>query len=422
MSINILKDMLLISDPSVFMLYKELIVIAGYFIAPVFTVALVIEFLGEMNFAGVLKKLLIIVVFMGAFYNVHTKAVDISLITASKTLKRISPRNLFVKKWFNVKVKTKKKSSWSSLEAFAIPNLNDLVATSFFVLSKVFIWLLKLIYSSVYHLTYIFAGFTAIMYFLGWTKDALKGTIQASLWCMILPFVIVAILGLVGNSMHNSAAVGEVAFASINNLVWLFGVTLLLLISPLITYGMIKGDGIHSAGAKMGSMMVSSGTHALSMLPMITRFRQSSKRTFKRGKNGLNKATRSINQLRDSKSQSSSKFSNLKSNRFASSDQKSKLKTKESTLKNQKAQTSTTSKFNTQKESNRIESKSSKSERRSNIAKNSKEKLGDKRIESKVKNSTRSVSKNTLDKKTIKSRSTKGLINKRNRGGKRELR
>ncbi len=422
MSVNILKDMLLISDPSVFKLYKELIVIAGYFIAPVFTVALVIEYLGEMNFAGVLKKLLIIVVFMGAFYNVHTKAVDISLVTASKTLKRISPRNLFVKKWFNVKVRTKKKSSWSSLEAFAIPNLNDLVATSFFVLSKVFIWLLKLIYSSVYHLTYIFAGFTAIMYFLGWTKDALKGTIQASLWCMILPFVIVAILGLVGNSMDNSAAVGEVAFASINNLIWLFGVTLLLLISPLITYGMIKGDGIHSAGAKMGSMMVSSGTHALSMLPMITRFGQSSKRTFSRGKNGLNKATRSIKQLRDSKSQSSSKLSNLKNNRFASSDQKLKLKTKESTLKNQKTQTSATSKFNTQKRSHRIESKSSKSEQRSNIAKNSKEKLSDKRMESKVKNSNRSVSKNTLDKKMIKSRSTKELINKRNRGGKRELR
>ncbi len=419
---NILKDMLLISDPSVLKLYKELIAISGYFIAPVFTVALVIEYLGEMNFAGVLKKLLIIVVFMGAFYNVHTKAVDISLITASKTLKRISPRNLFVKKWFKVKVKTKKKSSWSSLEAFAIPNLNDLVATLFFVLSKVFIWLLKLIYSSVYHLTYIFAGFTAIMYFLGWTKDALKGTIQASLWCMILPFVIVAILGLVGNSMDNSAAVGEVAFASINNLVWLFGVTLLLLISPLITYGMIKGDGIHSAGAKMGSMMVSSGTHALSMLPMVTRFGQSSKKTFKKGKNGLNKATRSISQLRDSKSQSSSKLSNLKSNRFASSNQKSRLSSKDSTLKSDKTQTNKASKYSTQKDSSRFEIKSNKSDQRSNTAKSSKEKLTDKRMDSKVKNSSRDISKNTVDKRTIKSKSTKEISNRRDRGGKRELR
>ena len=56
MSVNILTDMLLIKDPSVFKLYEELMRIAGYFIAPVFTIALVLEYLGEMNFIAVIKK------------------------------------------------------------------------------------------------------------------------------------------------------------------------------------------------------------------------------------------------------------------------------------------------------------------------------------------------------------------------------
>ncbi|MBY0515349.1 MAG: hypothetical protein K2P81_00470 [Bacteriovoracaceae bacterium] len=267
MSTNILKEMLLIEDPSVFKLYSEMTSLAGYFVAPLFTIALILEYFGDMNFGMVVKKLVVISIFMGAFYQFHTNAVDLSLETASYTLKKVSPRNLFVKKWYEIKVRTKQDKGWSFLEKFAVPNLNDLLATAFFLLAKVFIWLLKLIYSTVYHLAYVFSGITAILYFLGWTKDALKGTIQASLWCMLLPFVIVAILSFVGNSFDLSALRGEFVGSQIDTIIWLFGVTLLLLISPLITQGLIKGDGVHSAGAKVGSMLVSSGMKTMTMLP-----------------------------------------------------------------------------------------------------------------------------------------------------------
>lgn len=266
---NLLSEMLLIQEPSVFKLYEEMMKMTGYFIAPVFTIALLIEYFGEMNFGGVVKKLLLITVFMGTFFHFHTKAVELSLETASYTLEKVSPRNLFMKKWFHVKVKTKEQKQWSFLESFAIPNLNDLVATTFFLMSKVFIWLLKLIYSSVYHLTYVFSGLTAILFFLGWTKDALKGTVQASLWCMFLPFVIVAILALVGNSIDEKALAGGLIVAQVDTIIWLFGVTLLLLISPLITFGMVKGEGIHSFGSKMGAMVVSSGLKAAALAPVI---------------------------------------------------------------------------------------------------------------------------------------------------------
>lgn len=269
--INVLKDMLLIEERNVFTLYKELMNISQYFIAPVFTIALVLEYFNEMNFAAVVKKLLLIVVFMSSFYTFHTSATKIALDSATKTLKRVSPSNLFIKKWFQVKIKTKEEKGWSKFKKILIPNVNDFVATGFFVLGKVFLWLLKLIYSSVYHLTYIFAGVTAILYFLGWTKDALKGTVQASLWCIVMPFVIVAILALVGNSIEKSAMDGDIIIAKIDTIIWLFGVTLLLLISPLISYGMIKGDGIHSFGSKMGAMVVSSGLKAMALYPMMSK-------------------------------------------------------------------------------------------------------------------------------------------------------
>ena len=261
--------MLLIEEPSIFRLYQELIKIANYFVAPVFTISLILEYFGEMNFASSVKKLFLVIIFMGAFYGVHTQATNIALESASQTLRRVSPTNLFVKRWLQVKVKTKHQKGWDSLKSILIPNINDLLGTAFYLLAKLFIWLLKLIYSSIYHLTYVFAGVTAILYFLGWTKDALKGTIQASLWCMVMPFVIVAILSLVGNSIEDSALNGDLVIAKIDTILWLFGVTLLLLISPLITYGMIRGDGIHSFGSKMGAMVVSSGIKAMTFYPML---------------------------------------------------------------------------------------------------------------------------------------------------------
>ena len=264
---NILQEMLLIQDPSIFRLYGEMTNIATFFIAPVFTIALILEYFGDMDFGGVIKKLLLITVFIGAFYQFHTKATAMALDSASYTLKKVSPRNLFVKKWYEVKVRTAEKKEWNFIQSIVVPNLNDLLATAFYLFAQV--WLLKLIYSTVYHFTYVFSGITAILYFLGWTKDALKGTVQASLWCMIMPFVIVAILALVGNSIDDLVLGSELMVTKVNTIVWLFGVTLLLLISPLITFGMIKGDGVHSFGSKMGTMLTSTGMKAMALTPII---------------------------------------------------------------------------------------------------------------------------------------------------------
>ncbi len=269
MKTNLIRDMLLIEDPSVFKLYTELNSIAKYFVPSLFILAVIGAFFSDFDMMAPVKKLIIVAVFMAGFYQFHTVAVSTALETASLTLQKVSPRNLFVKKWYEPKVRTAENISWNFLDRFAVPNLNDLLASGLFVISKAFIWLLKLIYSTVYHLTYVFSGITAVLYFLGWTQDALKGTVQASIWCMILPFVVVAVLALVGNSFTEGAEHGALAVSSIDNLIWLFGVTLLLLITPLITFGMIKGDGVHSFGSKMGSMVVSSGIKAMAFSPML---------------------------------------------------------------------------------------------------------------------------------------------------------
>lgn len=269
---NVIKEMLLIEEASVFKLYEEMIQIAKYLVMPAFMLGIVLEFLGDMNFGEVVKKLLIVMVVLSSFYVIHTKAVDISLELAGKTLKSVSPNNFFVKKWYHKKVSTQKKQGWGFFKDIAIPNLNDLLATAYYLMAKLFTWLLKLIYSAVYHLTYVFSGITALLYFFGWTKSSLKGTIQSTLWCMVMPFVVVSILVLVGNSVSSITQKGDLALANIDTILWLFGITLLLLLSPVITLGMVRGDGISSAGSQLGSKIVSSGVKAGMAIPFISNY------------------------------------------------------------------------------------------------------------------------------------------------------
>ena len=49
MNVNILQEMLLIEEKSVFKLYQEMMQIARYFVAPVFTIGLILEYFGQMS-------------------------------------------------------------------------------------------------------------------------------------------------------------------------------------------------------------------------------------------------------------------------------------------------------------------------------------------------------------------------------------
>ena len=254
--INPIADMLLIEEPSIMTFYSEMTRLGSLYLAPAFTLALVLEYFADWNFLEVIKKLVIIVMFMSFFQSFHTAAVKVSLDTAYLTLKKVDPGNLFVRQWYHPKIKTKEDKSWNVIQKLVVPNLNDLLGTAFYLLARVSVWVLKLIYSTVYHLTYIFAPITALLYFFNWTNKGLMGTVQSTLWCILMPFVVVAIFALVGNGLDDRAANGELIAGDIETIIWLFGVSLILLIAPLVTWGMVKGEGIASGAGTLGKTAI----------------------------------------------------------------------------------------------------------------------------------------------------------------------
>jgi hypothetical protein len=349
---NFVKEILLIEGAEAKGLYKELTAIATLFIGPMFLSSLVAQFFGEYDFLKVIKKLLIVSVVMTSFYTLHTRSVDLSMEVANKTFKKVSPKNVFRKKWYRATLsKRAKKSSttWELVKEFVTPALNDLIASTFFVTSSIFMSLLKYIYTSIYHLTYIFAGFSALLYFWGITEGALWGMVKSSLWCVLLPFVFISILSLIGNGLETKAASGINMFSEIETIIWLFCVSLMLLMCPLITWKLVNSEGIAASAPQMGAISILAGSKALnnaSMLPSIYRETKDKARSAKEKfgsylSNNKSESSRLSNNSeyfssRNQKSRNSRVFSKESSNRtmkesssstkqFKGSDQKSSI-------------------------------------------------------------------------------------------------
>ncbi len=267
MNTGVIKSMLLLDEPNISALRIGIENYSKVFLLVVFIGALTWEFLTDMKFIKVVKNLVLSLVFMGCFYQFHTSAVDLSFKASEELLREVSPRNIFLRKWSEVKVKTTENAKGSFIDKIAIPNLNDLLGTALFLMSKVCILILKLIYTTVYYFTFIFAPITAVLSFIPTSKNSMAGTITSSLWCILLPFVLVVFLALVGNSVQMPAENGQLAVSSMDQLIWIFGITLLMLLAPSFTYSLIKGSVASTADA-VGVKMTEVGAKALISIPV----------------------------------------------------------------------------------------------------------------------------------------------------------
>jgi hypothetical protein len=268
MNTGVIRSMLLLDEPNITGLRLGIESYSKVFLSVIFIGAISWEFLTGMKFLEVVKNLVLALAFMGCFYGFHTKAVDLSFQASEELLREVSPRNIFLKKWNEVKVKPTEKAKGNFIDKMVIPNLNDLLGTALFLMSKVCILILKLIYTTVYYFTFIFAPITAVLSFLPISKHSMAGTITSSLWCILLPFVLVVFLALVGNAVQMPAENGQLAVSSMDQLIWIFGITLLMLLAPSFTYSLIKGSVASTADA-VGVKMTGIGAQALVALPII---------------------------------------------------------------------------------------------------------------------------------------------------------
>jgi len=268
MNTGAMKSMLLLDVPNISNLRLGVENYSKVFLLVAFVGALTWEFVTDMKFMAVVKNLVLALIFMGCFYQFHTKAVELSFKASEELLREVSPRNIFLKKWNEVKVSKLENGNGSFIDKVLVPNINDLLGTALYLVSKVCILILKLIYTTVYYFTFIFAPVTAVLSFIPISKNAMGGTITSSLWCILLPLVLAVFLALVGNTVQMPSENGQLAVTSMDQLIWIFGITLLMLLTPSLTFTLIKGS-IASTADAVGVKMTGVGAKALASIPFV---------------------------------------------------------------------------------------------------------------------------------------------------------
>ncbi len=265
-----MKSILLVTDPSLQALYEQYLKISYYFILPCFLVTMIVKYFTDSDFIDVLKKLLIILLVFGFYKKFHVSFIEVSLDTSERILKQVSSKNIFLK--FHQKLggqTTKKNKDKGLFDRFKMPSFNDLLATLFFLLMKIMSFLVRIIYSLVYHLSYLFAPVVSLIYLIGLNKSGVESLIRSTLWCMVMPFVIISLLAIIGNTFDLANMNNQVP--EIEKILWLFSISLLMLLTPLISLNIVKGVEIAHYGSEMGKLTYSGVLNAMSVMPVTAK-------------------------------------------------------------------------------------------------------------------------------------------------------
>jgi hypothetical protein len=279
-----LTELLLIESPKLVQMTASLNGILMKFIPAIFTFAIVIEYFNGMNW-GTLVKRLFISTFILAFYtSAHIEFIKGAITIAEKGILSKTNGNVDAS-YFKMNKKdlrnieevknretkrAKKNESFgkSLLTKFTIvprgalyisilykywfKSLTDRALPDF---TTLFVWIsflfVKLLFSAVYHMTYVFAGIVALLYLFEFGAKSLTGMLVSTIWCMIMPMVVCASIFFlresIGGTATSGGGIGNIALVIVSSAFFLF--------TPYIALKLIQGGGVVSGIAQFGNMI-----------------------------------------------------------------------------------------------------------------------------------------------------------------------
>lgn len=252
---NLLKNLLLISNPKVLGLSEYLSHAALLFIMPAFYIGMIAEYFTNFDFKSVAKRAIVAFLAIKLFLPIHVEAVDLSLSASSKLLGQYSSHNKFLTAYQNAsKVSNSNGGVWERLRSIVSIITNDPIVVFIFLLSYTSFFLLTQLYSLIYHLAIALFGFCAVLSIFPITSRSLTGAVYTSLWCVLMPFVVMIVLALIGDSDAFLKGYSGGIVQNLESLIQLLVMTILLLLTPVITTKIMNGTGINSVAENISQM------------------------------------------------------------------------------------------------------------------------------------------------------------------------
>lgn len=252
---NLLKNLLLNSNPKIMGLSEYLAQSSLFFVLPAFYIGMIVEYFTNFDFKSVAKRTLIAFLAIKLFFPIYTGAVDVSLKTSSEILSKYSSQNKFLSAYQNAAVASNSKAGvWDRLKSIVSIIMNDPIVVFIFITSYTSFFLLTQLYSLVYHLGIAFFGVCAVLSILPITQRSLTGAVYTGFWCVLMPFVVMIVLALIGDSDAFLKDYSGGIVQNLESLIQLLVMTILLLLTPVITTKILNGTGLNAVADNLGQM------------------------------------------------------------------------------------------------------------------------------------------------------------------------
>ncbi len=275
MNPQVLQETLLINSPILLSVAKDLVDYSWYLMPAILLWALAVEYLGEMDFSGTLKRAIFSMLILALYIPIHMEVINTSLSLADKFLDMpkyssniFTKLDNFKKARFEIRKEVRSErskkedksegvisKSWGDIIQEVRFLRDDFLSGILWILVRLCLLFLKFVYSSIYHFAYAFTGIIALIHVFNFGAKSVGSALKSTLWCALMPWVVAATLIFLGSAYESFKLVDGNSF---EELLLLVAVGVMLLFTPVITAKLMDGSGVSAIGEKLGKMAATS--------------------------------------------------------------------------------------------------------------------------------------------------------------------
>ena len=262
---SVFYDLLLFDIPGIGILAKDIVQSGKTFLGAVFMVGAIWEFFTTGRYTELVLRTVLCLLVFASHEPFLKKSIGASFALSEQFLKKNSPQNRLIvglKKATEITKKEIKEKArrhgkdrpawWDRLLVMAKVAWSDAITVVIWLLVYCVFLMLKILYTTMFHLLYVFLPVQALLCLFPPTQSSLQGAFRTYLRLVMTPPVIAVILVIFDGSMDYVTDIANYTVSeNLRGLVQLLMSGILLLLSPVFASAILDGRGTTAVGSKV---------------------------------------------------------------------------------------------------------------------------------------------------------------------------
>jgi hypothetical protein len=234
---------------------------ADSFLLPVFIISLIIEFFGDMDFKGVVVRLFVALILINFFKPVHFGAKNLGFEVSKSITTHFGGVNKILSGWSRANRNRKLRRSkseigiWEYYKTTVQRFPTDAILTLLWAFNLISLFVIKLLYSLVFHFTYAFIPVTALIAIFPPFKNAVLGPIKALVWVFLVPVLASSLIAIAGDVISPANFKNGYVVYDFKTYLQLFSFSFLLLTVCAMARKIVSGEGFQEIAAANAKTM-----------------------------------------------------------------------------------------------------------------------------------------------------------------------